>query len=545
MKKNYISEIETLEVGADNLSQQLAWLLRSTIHFATGENNAAVNSVVYSKDLPKSDSDKIRDGVWGAFHAATRAIVINLEHHWNVVMENIQNEKLMNNSMRTLLLRDLLDTCAHEAWHARKCVESHNWRKDDLDEQGAKDNAWKLSWGMAEYWDVNLDNFGPLLDSFMQSLYKDLKEDVQEDDCKEWKKIQLHMLENEVNYYNPESGVEIRTIREVFQAQVGPEIPWMDTDNPLFNAFVSFTSIADRISKEEEVIGVVSSETNILTPAAVKSPAVATSPEHAPAVAISPEPTPAPAIKKQVVTEHVTTTVCADYDPLSDSACDMDNPFDDDIATPEMVTQPNITAPVMDNTTIPVEITPAQVAVAPAVDGSVTTQQPTVPQMDVLRIQKIAEQVLRRMFHHVNTKCEFNTDGGYNNINAILDPINITDIDGASELFTKQDTLDANGVFQSHTDVNGFIKGLPTAKGLPRYTFYMNMGGKLHKRVFIAQNPEKKKADGVTPTAFAAKAQAGYRIMMLLADGAGITADITLENGSVLGQEVFNIWNKK
>ena len=147
------------------------------------------------------------------------------------------------------------------------------------------------------------------------------------------------------------------------------------------------------------------------------------------------------------------------------------------------------------------------------------------------------------MFHHVHTKCEFNTEGGYNNTKAVLEPIHIGDIKGASELFAKQDTLNDQGVFSPRAEVGNFIKGLPTAKGIPRYTFYLNIGGTLHKRVFIAQNPDKT-ASGIA-TSWAQKAKAGGRIMMLIADGAGMTAYVELEAGKALGQEKFTICEKK
>lgn len=493
MKKQYIEGLELLEVGFDHLSSHLGWLLRSIISETTGSTNA-VASLVYNRDIPKN--------VWGMFHGATRSIAINLEQHFFHALDSIQGKEGMYTSIRVLLLHDLLDSCAHEGWHAKQCNKGKDWTDGNLDEDGAKTHATAISWEFAELWDVNVHTFGPLLDGLLHSIYKDLKEDIQDKNCKEWKKLQYYMLENEVNYYNPDRGIEINSIREVFAAQTQPETPWIDTDNSLFSSFSKPT-----VEKKEVIISPDIPTGNIV------KPETTTLPE--PIVKIPVQPT----------TTITTATVAANYDPLGDSACDMGDPFADD----EPIADMPIQAAIVTNA-------------APTIQ---TDEAPATayPSMDVQKIQQIAEKVLRRMFHHVYTKCEFNTLGGYNNTNAVLEPINISDIEGASELFAQQDTLDDMGVFVPRAPVGNFIKGLPTNENLPRYTFYLNIGGTLHKRVYIAQNPNKKKS-GI-PTAWAQKAMHGGRIMMLLADGAGITAHTELEANQILGQEKFVLWNKK
>lgn len=508
MKKQYIDGLELLEVGFNNISAHLGWLLRTIIIETTGSTDA-VASLVYNRDIPKD--------VWGIFNGASRSIVINLEQHFNHALEAIQDKKSMHTSIRVLILHDILDSCAHEAWHAKMCNEGDDWAVSNLDEDGARAHAESLSWEFAELWDVNVETFGQLLDALLHSLYKDFKEDVQEDDCKEWKKLQYHMLENDVNYYNPDRGIEIRSIREVFSAQCQPEMPWIDTDSSLFTSY----SVNEVVSIPSGV-----TETKIISePAEV----VETVAEPAIVEPIAPV--------AEVIETVQPTTMAANYDPLGDSACDMVDPFADDI------TEVAAASPV-----IPVQTTPVASITAMMPAATITPVAPIAvenvqPAINVQQIQQIAEKVLRRMFHHVHTKCEFNTAGGYNNTNAVLEPISIADIEGASELFAKQDTLDDMGVFAPRATIGNFIKGLPTAEGIPRYTFYLNIGGALHKRVYIAQNPNKMK--GGVRTAWAQKAINGGRIMMLLADGAGITAHTELEAGQTLGQEKFVIWEKK
>jgi hypothetical protein len=247
-----------------------------------------------------------------------------------------------------------------------------------------------------------------------------------------------------------------------------------------------------------------------------------------------------------------------DYNPLDDMCCSDVNDENDEYVAPG---DSNIYAQTVELTSAPVmsEITPAtvvttvpvepvaQAPVVPITPEPLVNQLPTDTQtgnnMDAARIQEIAEKVLRRMFHHVFTKCEFNTAGGFNNPYAVLEAVSIGDIDGASELIVKQDTLDELGAFKSHEEVKGFVKGLTTNDGRPKYTFYIKVGDTLHKRTLMPANPNAVK-DGV-PTNWAAQAKLGWKIMMLMPEKGAPTAHIKLEPGKMLGQEEFQIWTAK
>lgn len=507
MRKQYIEEVELLEVGYNHISKHLGWLLRAMISTTTRSTDA-VASIVYNKNLPTN--------IWGLFYGPTRSIAINLEHHFSFAFDAVQNAEHMHTSIRAILLHDLLDSCAHEAWHAKTCLEDKDWEDGSLDEEGAKEYARLSSWEIAELWDVDLDSFGPVIDELLHSTYKSLKEDVQEADCKEWKKIQYHMLENEINYYNPTTGVEIASVREVFCAQCRPDLPWVDVDNSLFSSFVGLENADTKTIMEPapkpEVLPVEE---------AAQKPEVTTTPVTS---TISPEVAAQP-----TTTLGAVEPVAEGYDPMDDISCDMGNPYEDEPYVAPAITQAQTTLPV----------TPQQ---QPATVQSTPATAP-VNQADALRVQQIAEKVLRRMFHHVYSKCEFNVEGGYNNPNAVLDPINISDIEGANELFVEQDTLNEVGTFAPRQPINGFIKGLPTDKGLPRYTFYLKIGNELHKRVYLAQNPDTMKNGA--PSKWATAAKNGTLRMMLLATGKGVTAYTKLAAGQTIGQEEFVIWNKK
>jgi hypothetical protein len=514
MSKQYIVGMEMLEVGSEILSDHLSWLIRSAISKTTQDINA-VHSLVYNNDCPKD--------VWGTFYAPSRSIIINMDRHVEAVLSNMQDIKYMNTSIRVIILHELLDTAMHEAYHARACTKNMEWEVGSINEEEANEYALDNSWAFAENWDVNIDEFGPFIDEFLADIYRGLKEDVKEVNCKTWKRLQFHMLDNQINYYNPDKGLEIRTIREVFEAQVQPNTAWKPVESDNFNVYKGLhTEVESLVVQEPVPVEVVPTP---VTPTVV-TPTVVT-------------PTAEPVAQP---------TYAEGYDPLDDISCETINE-EDEYVPPSIV--PTTASAVPSTPVAPVVVPVAPVVpstqpvqAAQVIPTAVPVVPSTQPSLDVKNIQDIAEKVMRRMFHHVYSKCEFNTAGGFNNPSAVLEPISIQDIEGATELFTQQDTLDAQGIFSSHSPVNGMIKGLPTAKGLPRYTFYLNIGGNIHKRVFIVQNPEKKNAQGM-PTAWATKVQNGNKLMMLIADNMGITAHAELTAGLPLGQEQFTIWSNK
>jgi len=184
--------------------------------------------------------------------------------------------------------------------------------------------------------------------------------------------------------------------------------------------------------------------------------------------------------------------------------------------------------------------TPTQEVVIPAPPA------PVAPAVDdnVLQIQRIVGQVMRTLFVHVMTKCGFNTEGGYNNPTAVLEPISLHTIPGAAELITHMDIQNGVGVPQTLQPCNGFLSGIVDKSGkYPMYKFYMTIGGKQYRRSFIAQNPTLTVEGQLKPWAKAASE--GTRIMALYAETGGPTAHLKLEAGAVFGQEEFKIWSQK
>ena len=506
MKKQYNTGMEMLEVGYDNISDHLGWLSRIVISLTTKDTDA-VASVVYNKDLPKN--------VWGVFFGPTRSIALNLEQHFFCALDEIQNANSMHTSIRVLILHDLLDSIAHEAWHAKVSLEKEDWSAS-LDEPGAKDHGRYLSWQVAELFDVNMKSFGLVLDSLIHGLYKNLREDVQEAGCKEWKKIQYHMLNNDLNYYNPNSDVEIRSIREVFQAQCQPEVPWLDVSNSLFTSFSEakvYSTVEQNIP--ETKISAIPEDSNI------QNTIFEPTPEPTPEPVKPVEVIPVEAAPVQAVQPVQATPTVMSYNPLDDLACTMEDPFAEDYDAYDA---------------LPLQEPAHMMPVEPM------SVKPALRSMDVQQSQSTMENVLRRIFYHVYTKCNPDGAGNFNNVNAVLDPINISDIKG-HEMFDTQDTIDINGAFSPRAKIGGFVKGLPTKESsIPRYTFYLNIGGNTVKHVFMAQNPSKIK-DGAL-TAWAQKAANGWRRMSLFTDN-GILMYLESEPQQPLGQEKLVNWEKK
>jgi len=419
--------------------------------------------------------------MWGCFYGATRSIAVNLDEHFEFARTSVM-DKATNTNIRLVLLHDLLDTIMHEAWHAKKCLAGGDFSNSDLDEEGARAWGEAQSWAIARDFDVEIASFGPLLDQLIHDFHEELKEDCKEADAKQWKRQQLYMLDNNLAYYDME-GTTIKTFREAMAIMADPDAPWP--------------------SKVKEYPG---DEVAVIEEAAA---------EEKPTISVEP----------------LTAEYAEDYNPLDDIGVEMYDPFaEEELSLPVESTPVETAAPIQE----PV--------VPPVMQETVT--QPVTAGPSAQDLRNAAEMVMRRLFHHVYTKCGAQNNGTFTNPEAVLEPVHIADIPYATELFVGHQTVDNMGNFISFAPTTEGIKGLVSQQRLPRYTFFMNIGGTKVKRTFIPQNPMKTKADG-SFTAWAQRVQSGDKIMMLLKDKSGPTADIQLPAGMPLGQETFKVWADK
>ncbi len=466
MNKEFIKISQILECGTNLVNPHIRWLLRHAIieHCPV----EAINSICYNKDFPNSEQKTL----WGQTYSPGKCIVINLEQHFYSCIERIQDEKHMYNSLKLLILRELLDTALHEAHHLKSSHIENNFNNSDIEQQEAEEVGKIKSWQAAKYWDVEIKKFGPTIDKLMTEFFTDLI--ISEKEKPEmWKMLQIYMWEKNIAYYNPDEEKECNMM-QAFETYVDGDNPWIDKPKQF---------------------------------------------------SIKIEETPK--------TEMPTSIPTADPSEIL-------NELHGDIYDDDSGEQPQI-QPTIIPTFQPTTITTAPVPVTEPTPSPVETSP--IQNINKETIQRAAEEVIRTLFHHVMTKCGFNSQGGYNNPTAVLDPVNIQEIKNASELFSHMDTIDINGIYSPNQPCNGFIKGLISKQKLPMYRLYMNIGGQLLKRTLIPQNPNKLDGNNAL-TKWAKKARSGHRIMMLLEDEIGVRADIKLTPGTVLGQEEFKIWEK-
>lgn len=172
--------------------------------------------------------------------------------------------------------------------------------------------------------------------------------------------------------------------------------------------------------------------------------------------------------------------------------------------------------------------------------------------VSMAEIEKCAYTVNRRLASQIYHKCQF-TQGSYINPFGILEWVPISDVANAREVFQKMDCLDDNGKLikdvpiweddpRLPNKVNGCIKGRTFAENkLPGYCLYLSVGGALHRRTILPQNPNKM--NGVNLSTWAQKARNGHFIILVYKDlndtekaanASGIVAKLEVAPGQTL-----------
>lgn len=143
--------------------------------------------------------------------------------------------------------------------------------------------------------------------------------------------------------------------------------------------------------------------------------------------------------------------------------------------------------------------------------------------MNVVDMKRILGEVYNRMHTHCFTKCGFQVSGAdTGNATAwnaafagnVLEPLNITDIPGATDLIIAIDKNNpATGkTIMKHPVGDGYISGKIT-KGdepVPSYAIYINNNGIEQKRIFMVQKAFKQTPNGYSVNSL--KAQKGNQI---------------------------------
>lgn len=175
-------------------------------------------------------------------------------------------------------------------------------------------------------------------------------------------------------------------------------------------------------------------------------------------------------------------------DEMEECSCDEgDDTYDEQgtIQPPAPVqpaAQPAAVTPA--TTTVPFDSMPAQAA---QTDQAVTH--------DMATINRVAKDVYTKMCHFIFTHCGplINSDVGFSNPEAVLTtPLQLTPEEAT--IFVSMDHMDINGRWCPGVSTKGGLLGkvMKNTK-LPSYEVTLLVNGTTHKRLFIPQNPNRRK----------------------------------------------------
>ena len=158
-------------------------------------------------------------------------------------------------------------------------------------------------------------------------------------------------------------------------------------------------------------------------------------------------------------------------------------------------TQPATTNPAA--TAFPFDNTPAQQAAQ--TDQTVTH--------DMITINRIAQEVYMKMYHFIFSKCGplKDSDVGFANPEAVLTtPLPLTPEEAS--IFVSMDHHDINGRWcKDVSTTNGLLGKVMKNTKLPSYEVKLLVNGTVHKRLFIPQNPNRRKNGVLTGRALQAR----------------------------------------
>lgn len=483
-KIKYNETYQILETGTDIISAHLRWVIRNA---AVSHCGVSLNMIAYHEDLPTNN--------FGEAVPILQGIAINLSKHFHGALDAVVEEQNMWMSIRSLIIRELIDTSLHEAHHLKAARENNIYNNPDI-EHAEAEAVGKTAFMFGKRWDVDVFDFGPVINELLEDFINSLKEDLQ-DKMVMWKAMQVYMWDNKLAYFDGDTGIEYN-MRQLFEAHAKnmPEYSSTDwSDEPM--KFKGDPGVKKVASGGE--------------PTATLSAQVS-------------QPTPTPIVE-------IATPIAAASLPSSISdEDDMDWP-----APEPMEEEPyEVVGTIM----TPVAAAPLAYANADVPVHSLSTAE----------MAECAEHVQRLLFWHIQNKCEFNAEGCYNNPGAVLEPISIAHIKNATTLFTHFNTTNAQGKFVNNAPiVDGLIKGIVTGTNLPSYQLIFSYNGSLHKRSFLPVNGAKRDSNG-NLTNWATQAREGWkRIMWFEHKGSAMIkrAHIELAPGSMLGQEDYKIQEQK
>ncbi len=462
-----------------------------------------INSIVLRGDgLPRKESGV---SVFGSATHDAGAVAINLRRIWEKSIETAITEE-PTLSLRATLWHELIVTLAHEVHHAAVASQlafssSGPWTEEDYNAEEASAKEWALEKVMEfattpETCEIEPPPFSE--EPFFGFLFMKANVERQKDEhAGEWDN-QILMLTNNWAWHDPADGMTCKTWADwvLSETQSGEKIsiPADETQTDVEKLALKM------ISKDtgEEPVVETADENAIVPINSAVTKKESTFKHESPATVSE---TVEPVDDSEVGPEGRTVTLDSlfpGHPNFVDMTKDADTTMNTDLfgsstVTPEEMDSDTMSL-IMDDgeaTGTIAEDLPPNVATE-SVEQPVYTQPTPQAQVkqtfDPLAVSNTVQLLFKRLFTHIFTKCGF-VRGSFTNPTAIFEPIPITDIPGI-EILVGMDTINEHGQFKKKTPIAGFVKGQIFQKSkLPAYHIYLNIGGVVHERRIIPQNP--------------------------------------------------------
>ena len=519
MRNNLNAGTGIFTSGRDLIHPHIEYLFNMIAHTHA---KGIINQIAFNENLPM---DTERNGAFGSFHGPSRSLCVNLTAHIANNLARVQDEN-PNMSIRALIIMELINTALHETHHAAYKNESGDFREIETDdeEKSCTEFADTFMWDVAKDVDINIQEFGHIIDKELKAFFDDLRSYRDNETVKPWQTKQLNMLEKGILYLDEKKEIVLKSMLEVCAFHSSSK-GW---DKVIVHPFDS--NQTEPLAEESVISYSQSDLSNTSNPedwtevriAAGEASEVPEDPTEILPAFQSAEEASTGRVGVGVVEEPTANSVSAEGPTIVPDGYDVLESYA--------------------GTEIVADELPEMMA-SPENDQSQTTTaaETTAPPADVNVQRMAAEVVFRRLFQHIYTKCGWDGAGKFTNAGAVLEAVPIDDIPGVKSLFSSMDTFSHEGAYQAAVEITSHITGLVSKEQLPYYRVHLNIGGQIVRRTFIPQNPDKTKNGQITT--WANKVRQGSRIIMLLGDN-GPTMHIETEPGQMLGQEKFEIWKQ-
>ena len=521
-------------IGLSLVGQKIGAIIQQILSLDGDRENFGVTSISFRKDnVPK---EKL-----GISYPLAGAIVINLEEHWNMCVEDMKKGTLCL-SLQGHIWQQLLLTILHEVHHVDACrdpemLELVETAKEDLDAE-AEEWAQEIITDLAKEFDIEpislaeMEFFGVKLMELAEKLTSGAE-------GMEWLDAQLKLMEDGVIYCDTANEIITKSFREYRRGVVDPE----GKDESWGKAVSVVDLVVDgkvigegeETEKEPDVVDLPANYDNSIEQDEAEEAAVEKALAAA-AAAVGEEGSELTADDEATVLspEEVDDSNVVEA-PVAIFAVDVPN------AAPAAATNAPLFAPA--TPAAPVAPTPgavplpasvvqqnlfvANAAAGPATPPPATPQQYPVNNVEAEKFKAFMKDVYLRLYTHMFTKCgwQLQSDQGFTNPAGVLEGVKLDDLEkmhGVQNVVMEYKTVNAQG--QPITEkYQGFVRGTVFTKsntfGLPAYVLFLNFNGMQLKRSLVPQNPAKRGPDGQYK-ATAIEARQGHAIAWVMADGA-------------------------